>query len=322
VLDIERDLMDEQYDFVVCLDRLHRLRNPLSALEKLIDLTRKVLIVEITLRSSTNSSANRLSNLVRRIFAVFPAIFVGGWKRRDWDAADRFFVTRRAFHTLVTRHRFSIAKTDFLPIGVGRFIAVARKRQIKNLIIVAGVPTSGKSTLISRLLAGNAPEVARRLQMKTTEQWVSVGYGDVPHITEPIVGNMILHFNITTPVLDSDYLGYDGGLLDLIRAAERFSAITLWCPPLQLSQRYRAYRVKAARFHRKRVRQNRKHAKLLSLYDQPDALMHLFAQWFAFLSQHCPDVAILESEGVDRIITVAEWNNENWGRPKRGIGAA
>jgi hypothetical protein len=201
---------------------------------------------------------------------------------------------------------------DFVTLGhSGRSIAIAHKRRIGHLIIVAGVPTSGKSTLIANLLDGKAPALAKRLNIDLTQHFVSTGYGDLPRITEPAVANMILHYNITMPFIDEDYYGYEGGLLDIIKTAQRLSVVTLWCPAEELVARYQKHRMTVKSPGAKGARRAKKHATLLTLYREPARLGELFADWFNFVRRHCAEPLVYDDGKEQRVVNVEDWEREN-----------
>jgi SAM-dependent methyltransferase len=309
VVDIERQQIDAQYDWVLFLDRLHRLQNPNAALSQLIDAAREVLVIEIFWLNFGGRIAPALSALIRRMIWSLPIIYLSGAGRKDWGGVVRFFLFERAIQTLLTRHRYSVAKVDFLTLGQpGRSIAIAHKRRIGHLVIVAGVPTSGKSTLITKLLAGKAALLAKKLKIDLTQNCITAGYGDFPRIFEPAAQTMILHYNITTPGVDEDYYGYEGGLLDIIKTAQRLSVVTLWCSADELIARYEKHRMNAKVFGRARqVRRARKHAKLLLLFQEPLRLSELFAGWFTFVRRHCKDPIVYDSRDAGKFMSIEDW---------------
>ena len=126
--------------------------------------------------------------MIINVLSKLPILFLGGLENKDWDGVNHFLFSDRAITTLLTRHRYSFARVDFVPwdAAVRRF--AVHKRQIGHLVIVAGVPTSGKTTLINKLIAGELPDIAKQLDFDCKKNWLSSGYGEVCHIQDARVG--------------------------------------------------------------------------------------------------------------------------------------
>ena len=65
----------------------------------------------------------------------------------------------------------------------------------EHLIIVAGVPCSGKTTLIRNLLAGRFSETSARLGIGDLGGWREVLASDLKTFTEPLPPRLIVHFD-------------------------------------------------------------------------------------------------------------------------------
>ncbi|MBZ0215874.1 MAG: hypothetical protein K8F25_04925 [Fimbriimonadaceae bacterium] len=310
-INIEREKIVETYDIVLLLDGLQKLRNPLSALETLIGATREELVIGIEDRWSFPQAFGSFWHLISKGLLRFPILFLGGLERKDWDGVNHFRFSDRAVVALLTRHRYSFARVDFIPWqAAGRRLAVAYKRQITHLVIVAGVPTSGKTTVINKLMAGELPDIAKQLDFDCKKNWLSTGYGEVCHIQDARVENLLLHFNITKSLVDGDHYGYEGGLLDLIKLAQRISVVSLWCPLAELKQRYLEGRVRTKLSRSKRLRQDRKNRILLSLFDEPVNFARLFEKWLLFVELHCPAQVMLESSASGEAISLSDWRRK------------
>ena len=88
-MDIEIDAMPGQFDYVLCLNVLHHMRNPLGVLEKLIAATRECLVLEVA--SLGRGDRRKLSMPVwsAAVLKNFPVIYVSnaaGKKKRQQRA--------------------------------------------------------------------------------------------------------------------------------------------------------------------------------------------------------------------------------------------
>ena len=147
--DIEKEEVVGVYDIVLLLDGLQSFRNPICALDALTRATREQLVIGIDDDRTFRSVLGGIWSLISNVFQRLPVVYLDGSGKKDWNGVNHFLFSDRAVATLLTRHRYSFAWVDFFPWnGAGRRLAVARKRQIEHLVIVAGVPTSGKSTIM------------------------------------------------------------------------------------------------------------------------------------------------------------------------------
>jgi SAM-dependent methyltransferase len=304
--DVERDPMPGGFDYVLCLNLLHHLRNPLAALDRLVEATRECLVLEVA--SLTPRDARKLgpamalgAPLLRRL----PAILLGG----RGDAQQSFFLTESAVTTLLTVHRQGFARVDIVRGGQkGRFIALARKRRIGELYVVAGVNAVGKTTFLEALEAGRCPAAAERLGLDLGAGWSRDNYGKLARQTTAEVPRMLLQYNISKFLIDGDLHLHERGLLDVIRSADTVTVATLWLPASKLLERYRAERLrKRFRLAVRSRRRRRKEAKLVALFESPDRLETLYRDWFDFAERHAgANHVVLQDEGY-RVVSVAAW---------------
>jgi SAM-dependent methyltransferase len=304
-LDIETEEIRGQFDYVLCLNVLHRLRNPLSALDKLVAAAREVLIVEVA--SFTDRERGKSGIPVPLAWALrwLPVLYVGGNDRNG--AAEQMFVfTRSALETILLRHRQSFAAVDFIDAGhKRRFIAKAQKRRINHLFVVAGLPTSGKSTLIDRLLSGCEPQLAQSLGFDPGKTWHDVRQFD-PSWQASEAPNVILHYNISKALVHGDFYLHGRALLDLMQVSQNVTMVTLWCSPAVLLERYKQDRMNASGSRGRLRRRRKKNRELFDLYMDPKALSELYRDWFWFCRRHGARTAVVSESGSYRVTTVEE----------------
>jgi energy-coupling factor transporter ATP-binding protein EcfA2 len=167
----------------------------------------------------------------------------------------------------------------------GRFVVVAHKLRIDNMIVVAGPTSSGKSTLIENLRQARAPEVARALGISDMADWIAADMSMLSELGKSGKRNLILHYDITrrqfgNPIARSQY-----DLHDLIGIANKVTFLTIQVPQetllLQHEEGVIKPQTKGGRFTG-----NVKHAKIARMYRRRDVVDSLYEQWFRIASRY------------------------------------
>jgi SAM-dependent methyltransferase len=318
--DIERDELDEKFDYILCLNVLHHLRNPISALDILLAMTTERLILEIASFSRVDRRKSRVSTMIAPLLDRLPIIYLGDstiGERKSDVSSQTFFITRRASEALLLGHRRSVARLEYADEGhKGRYTVIVHKRRIEHLVIVAGVPTSGKTTFINQLKSGEVAAVADHIGFDSDREWTPWYYGTAGSC-EAAVSNVVLHCNITKHLIDGDIYRYGNALLDMIKVADRVTVVTLWCSPRVLAMRYDAERAgKSTKWHISpwRTRRSRKNRIFSRLFANEYATTALFADWLSFVKRHVGQGAVVMQEEDNRVISIAEWEDRYWSR--------
>lgn len=304
-LDIETDAIQGEFDYVLCLNVLHHLRNPLAVLDKLIAATRHELVLEVASFSQRDRGKSGVPALLAWALRRLPILYVAG-HHPTRDVKQTFFFTKSALETILLRHRQCFAAVDFIDAGhKGRFIAKARKRRINHLFVVAGVPASGKSTLIERLLSGCEPRLAQSLGFEPSRSWHDFRQLDASGQASD-APDVILHYNISKALVHGDLYLHDRALADLMQVSQSVTIVTLWCPPAVLLERYEQGRMHASGLTGRLRRRRKKIRKLHELYKNPDALSQLFRDWFSFCRRHGAHTAVVSAGGSYQVTSVEE----------------
>ncbi|MBL8906616.1 MAG: methyltransferase domain-containing protein [Rhizobiales bacterium] len=280
-MDIEIDAMPGQFDYVLCLNVLHHMRNPLAVLEKLIAATRECLVLEVA--SLGRGDRRKLSMPVwsAAMLRKFPVIYVSSAAGKKKGSNELFYFTEAAIRNLLGQHRRIFSSIEIVPSGHkrGRFIVIARKRQIDRMVVVAGPTSAGKSTLIGNLEQGRVPAIAKAVGMETPADWVSAGLTTLGDFDQSGKRNLILHYDITrrqfgNPIARSQY-----DLHDLIGLAREVSFLTIEAPRERLRQQHEAaMRRPDEPGHRAGTA---KHEKISEMYKRADVVESLYEQWYA-----------------------------------------
>jgi SAM-dependent methyltransferase len=303
-LDIEMEPIPGQFDYVLCLNVLHHMRNPLGALDKLIAATRERLVLEVA--SLGRGDRRKLSVpawagvLLRR----FPIVYASSATGKRAGSNELFYFTPAAIQNLLTAHRRVFSKIEVLPSEHkdGRFIVIAHKRRVDRLIVVAGPTSSGKSTLIENLTAGKLPATARALGIADLADWADAGLTTLSEFDGSGKRNLILHYDITrrqfgNPIARSQY-----DLHDLISVSDRVDFLTIQAPPDRLRRQHAAAMAKP-RPKALRSGASPKHKKIAEVYQRDAVIQSLYQEWFELTRRYPGDhyvVAASDSDTVSR----------------------
>lgn len=288
--DIERDPLGESFDHVLCLNLLHHLRDPIGALDRLVRATRERLVLEVATLGRHDRRKLGLSPLARWIAARLPVLWVGRSRTRAKREVQKFYITPAAIENLLIWQRGQFASLDILPSEhKGRFLAIAHRRRIGHLLVVAGPTACGKKTFERRLLEGGFPEIAGRLGTPDPSVWGE----PVPAIrlTEPgpaVRARMLLHYDTMRPFTSSAHVFARDEALDILETAERVSVITLWTPPERLAAQLAASEAGSRRA-------SRRHRRIAEFYTRPQAVAEHYRQWLAFVRERADELLVIDT---------------------------
>jgi 2-polyprenyl-3-methyl-5-hydroxy-6-metoxy-1,4-benzoquinol methylase/predicted kinase len=306
--DIENEEIDGQFDYVLCLNVLHHLRNPIGVLEKLIRATRERLVLEIASFGPNDRKKNGVSMFAAAFLRHLPVMYVAGRANGGTNSSQTFFITEAAIMTLLAGHRASFAKIEIIGTGhKGRYIAIGHKRRIGHLVVVAGLQASGKSTLIENIKAKTDSVVAERIGIDQSQNWSVQHFGSLSENEDAEHPNLILHYNISKHLIDGDLYHHSRALSDVMATAEKVTIVTVWCPRERLLQQFQEGRTGnrkksvLSRRHRKKIRH------LTELYDSDTAFQAMFDEWIAFVKARPDPNFVVEYDDVYRVSTTSEW---------------
>ena len=288
--DIEREeIAGGPFDYVLCLNVLHHLRNPLAALDRLIAVTGERLVIEVAAFSRRGDRRNSNVSLWSALFLNrFPIFYVAR------DSTQTFFITVAALKVLLLEKRADFARVDVVPGGPkGRPILIAHRRKIGRLLVVAGVPASGKSTFIDHLQSESGHEIARQLGFAEKPEWSVLHFRKWRENEETTIGDLIIHYNISEHLIDGDLFRHSNALSDLISIAGQTTVVTLACPLERLLRQFTENRIRSGG----KLFRRRKNRRLLRLYQNRVSFNELYADWFAFFRQAGLDSYVVKHDG-------------------------
>ena len=309
LIDIEADPIDGAYDYVLCLNVLHHMKNPIAALDKLISVTRERLVLEVAGLGQHDRKKVGVSRIEAFLLNRAPSILVSRNRTDDPYGDQKFFITSSALEHLLIYQRSMFARVDtFLSDRKNRFISIAHKRRIGRLIVVAGPTSSGKSTLIKKLVNSEAPEVAQRLGIDGGGGWSTISANRLITLTEPSVDQLIFHYDFLRPHLRGAKVHKRDESLDLLDTAEHVTFLTIWCPPevlrKQLEQSELAPKKKLGIFYG-----SNRHLKIHEEYKDPAKVCGHYRNWFEYTRSKPGEHIIVSFEDGVRFYSVEGWED-------------
>jgi SAM-dependent methyltransferase len=268
------DWQGRGFDTVLCLNVLHHLYDPVGAIRKMIRLARRRIVIEFA-RPTAWDLFKRSGNPLLAAASSSPVIVLGDPSKKH-PMSRSFLFTGRALEILFNGHTELFEPLILSPSPFkGRQVAVANRRRIRHLLVVAGPTSSGKSTLIDRLRS----DTALRSQF-------GLGGGDpvfaldqkTPLPTGPL-DEVVLHYDVLRPYRRSIKTYARDPRCDFLEAADRITFITLMSPAHVLRRRLGA---NGAGSLWRGKRMSRRHRDLYDRYDEPAFLEGWYAQWFEF----------------------------------------
>jgi SAM-dependent methyltransferase len=233
--DIETDAIEAQHDYVLCLNVLHHLRNPIAALDKLLASARERLVLEVASLGARDRHKVGVSWLGAQALSHAPIIAVAPPqpKRRS----QTFFMTGEGVKNLLLQHK-SVAQVTLQPSQYrDRFLAIAHKRRVKQLLVVAGPAAAGKSVLIERLQNHQAPQVADALGLGNLSDWKDVTANSIDKVTNPQQNALIFHYDLMRYYGSSLRPFERDGALEVLDCADEITFLTLQTPAPILLER-------------------------------------------------------------------------------------
>lgn len=166
--------------------------------------------------------------------------------------------------------------------------------RIKRLIVFAGPPCSGKSTILGKLQTGNLPWLCTQLELGDPALWRYVESREMHALPALQANKIILHYDFLRPfqlgLPQGDYAQHKPlGILD---RCDEITFVTLWAAPKTLIERLQTRQVAQCKSHLKSLNLRlaigsiRTLRLLRPLYLNPVKLMAYYPQWFKFCSTY------------------------------------
>lgn len=309
LIDIETEPLHETFDYVLCLNLLHHLRNPLSALDTLASMTRERLVLEVAALGGHDRKKMGVSLAQQFFLNKAPIIFVSRSGSAGNKSFQKFFITSSAIEHLLKYHTNRFAQVDTVPSDhKNRYISIAHKRRIGTLVVIAGPTASSKSTLIGKLQRNEIPEIARRVGIDDGAQWTVISANALTAFLEPSVERVIFHYDFLRAYRHSAQVPQRDEALDLLAAAERVTFVTLWCPPEILRQRLKQVTI-VPKTKNGKSRGNKRHLMLAKEYADPAKVRAHYQQWLAYTRTKPGEHFVVSLTDEIRCTALEEWED-------------
>jgi SAM-dependent methyltransferase len=304
--DLDYDPPPGRFDVVLCLNVLHHLRNPVAALETLLACAKDRLVVEIAgvehekaLQALDADGALRW--IVRKFLADKPVVVIASGQQRPNNAP--VFFASEAIRKLLLGQSSSVARVDVLPSPFKeRFLAIAWKRRIDDLAFLAGVPSSGKSTLMARMGRGELPEMRAALGMDRAAAWTVTTPFTLRTHTEPHMAAMAYHYDLMRGSPEKFGSFFRDLSLEVLGVAERTRGVLLWTDPAVLLERLRARTGEDVSPRRVKAREER-----VALFQDRRWVATLMGDWFEFCRAKGLSLTYVDNTTEPKVLSPREY---------------
>ena len=304
--DFEAASWDGHFDTVLCLNVLHHLYDPVGAIRKMIRLATGRIVIEFA-RPTAWDLFKRSGNPLLAAAASSPVIVLGDPNKKH-PMSRSFLFTGKAMEVLFNGHTELFEPLILRPSPFkGRQVAVANRRRIGHLVVVAGPTSSGKSTLIDRLRSDGS------LRSK-----YGLGDGDLVFAldqktqlpTGPLE-NVVLHYDLLRPYRRSIKTYTRDPRCDFFEVADKITVVTLLSAREVLRGRLGA---NAERAPWRGSRLSERHRELYDRYGEPDFLQAWYDRWFAFCDRFADrlreNVLLINDDRSSRSVPAKDWRQE------------
>jgi SAM-dependent methyltransferase len=226
--DIEHDPIDGRFDYVLCLNVLHHFREPIAVLQRLARATREKLVLETVALDSRERSKTGLNPLAAALLATHPVLYAAPTGPGRRYRTPKFVMTRGAIETMLRYHRNTFSRIEHSTSEFrGRYITIAEKRQVRQLVLIAGPSSSAKADLIQRMQTGRAPRVMEAVGLASSEKVKVLDAQDLVKRREPVSDRLFYDYDMLLP-FDHHHGRYErDDYLDILETAERVFVVTV-----------------------------------------------------------------------------------------------
>jgi len=242
----EEDLPEGRYDVVHC-SKLSEFVNPAAMIARLAQLTEEQLMVEFDGPRSPDAASvlQRIGAPRGRVRASdWPQVVVAELRGRG----ARSFLSPSAVEALLLRRSARFSSVEIVPLGAGRYRAIATRRVVSRLIVVAAAGRVETERLVNKIRTGDAPaELLERLDLSSMSRWSFAPNGVLASSSDRITPGIVYGYDLHAARRRNGDRVVRDDLIDLLESAAEVVVVTAWTDPEELRQRGRQRVGRAAR---------------------------------------------------------------------------
>jgi SAM-dependent methyltransferase len=297
---------DRSFDTVLCLNVLHHLYDPVGAIRKMIRLAKRRIVIEFAC-PSVRDLLKQSGNPLLAAASSAPVIILGD-PGKERPMSRSFLFTGKAMEVLFNGHTELFEPLILRPSPFkGRQVAVANRRRVDHLVVVAGPTSSGKTTLLERL---NKDATLRGKLGMGDIDWVIPANQRTPLPVGSIDG-LVHHYDILRPHRRSIKTYARDPRCDFFEVADKITVVTMMSPSDVLRRRMVASRNKAPW---RSARLSERHHELYERYGDPEFLQGWYEQWFAFCDRFTDRIGenllLISDDSGMSIVPAKNWRDE------------
>ena len=307
-LDIEHEEIDRQYDYVLCLNLMHRFKNPITVLDRLLRSTRRRLILELSAFTRLDRRRLGMTPLIAWILRCLPVLYACPANAENAAHSTGFSITPAAVGNMFQFHRSVVANVQTIPsTRKSRRLVIADKRRFDRVVVFAGPASIGKSTLIEQLAQGRAAHVAERLALGDLKQWRQVEAAKLRRINEPYLPRVLFHYNMLSSRLRGIRPFERDERLDPLALAQKVTFVTLWTTPQVYRRRFDQVKIDP-NMRNEQFAGPEYFLEMRSLIEDHEELFDYYRKWFDYVREKGAESLIIDNtEQEPSLISFTQW---------------
>lgn len=271
------------FDYIICLNILHHVTDPIYVINKLINMTRKTLILEVADLSmgiadiGRKTKSKALLGWWGPLFKYLPSSLKPSILTVDSRA--RFLITRNWIRDLVESQYLDIENLEFMDSELEhRYIIKADMRNLNNLNIISGPTNIGKSELIYKLQQGNT-DLNERLELEQNNNLSFMTASELQKNPSTKLNNLVLEYDLCRIILRRYGIFEHDPVLKIFRNSEHINVYLLVCSREENTRRVKE---SLSKISRPRKKHKTKTERITLEYSQPKKYISFYEDWIKF----------------------------------------
>lgn len=281
-VNLEQEKLKEKFDYVLCLNVLHHLTDPLTVLDNLMEIARERLVLEMAALGPHDRRRLGMVPVFGALLSKAPIIYVSGRATRQ-RKLKRYFFTTGAIRNILLHHRRIYARVAITQSDhKDRYVVLAERRNIDHLILVAGPSASGQDAFIDAFMAGKMPQLQAATGTDPKAQPVTRLDSELSETpSEPHLATAIISYDILRAFMRTGSVYERDETLDILSCARKVTIVTLVksAPALSAAYEQQAYQKLVVRWQTKRQK------RIQQSYRDAGQVEGHYDKWFAYVER-------------------------------------